>query len=149
MMEFTLVNFIIRIYSHFDTICSFVEPFLTTYSTELSDFGDYEIHSIRHKKISIRKGTEDWWYHPCLQFSNSEKLYTSFDNGHKTAHIFAHKAFLMANFKAGSHLRLWKFSPIISSLEKTYKSYYSLSTFFYMICLNIYVRTGKVKNCRA
>src|SRR5690625_40728 len=42
----TLVNFIIRIYSQSGTICSFVEPFLTTYSTESSDFGHYEIHSL-------------------------------------------------------------------------------------------------------
>ena len=40
------MNFIILIYSQSDTICSFVESFLTTYSTELSDFGNDEIHSI-------------------------------------------------------------------------------------------------------
>ena len=34
------------IYSQSYTICSFVETFLTTYSTESSDFGNYEIHSI-------------------------------------------------------------------------------------------------------
>src|SRR5690625_6785207 len=45
MMEFTLVNFIIRINSQSATICSFVEPFLTTYSTESSGFGNDEIHS--------------------------------------------------------------------------------------------------------
>jgi len=45
-MSFDLVNFIIWIYSQSGTICSFVEPFLTTYSTESSDFGNYEIHSI-------------------------------------------------------------------------------------------------------
>jgi len=43
-MKFTLMNFIIRIYSQSDTICSFVEPFLTTYSTESSDLGNDEIH---------------------------------------------------------------------------------------------------------
>src|SRR5699024_8782162 len=36
----TLVNFIIQIYSQSDTICSFVKPPLTTYSTESSDFGN-------------------------------------------------------------------------------------------------------------
>ena len=40
------MNVIIRIDSQSDTVCSFVEPFLTTYSTELSDFGTDEIHSI-------------------------------------------------------------------------------------------------------
>ena len=40
-----LVNFIIRIYTQSDTICSFVEPSLTTDSTESSDFGNDEIHS--------------------------------------------------------------------------------------------------------
>jgi len=40
-----LMNFIIRIYSQSDTICSFVGPSLTTYSTESSDFGNDEIHS--------------------------------------------------------------------------------------------------------
>jgi len=39
-----LVNFIIPIYSQ---SCSFVEPSLTTYSTESSDFRNYEIHSIK------------------------------------------------------------------------------------------------------
>ena len=39
-----LVNFIIQIYSQSSTICSFVKPFLTTSSTELSGFGNYEIH---------------------------------------------------------------------------------------------------------
>jgi len=43
-MEFTLVNFIILIYSQFVTICSFVEPFLTTYSPESSGFGNDGIH---------------------------------------------------------------------------------------------------------
>jgi len=47
MMEFTSVNFIIPIYSQSVTICSFVEPFLTTYSNESAKFGNYEIHSIR------------------------------------------------------------------------------------------------------
>jgi len=37
---------LIRIHSQSDTICSFVEPSLTIYSTELFDFGNYEIHSI-------------------------------------------------------------------------------------------------------
>ena len=45
MMKFTLVIFIIRIYSQSSTIYSFVEPFLTTYSTESADFGYDEIHS--------------------------------------------------------------------------------------------------------
>ena len=45
MMNFTLVNFIIRIYSQSGTICSFVESSLTTYSTELSDFGNDEFHT--------------------------------------------------------------------------------------------------------
>ncbi len=44
--SYGLVNFIIRIYSQSDTICSFVEPFLTTYSTESSDCGNYEIHMV-------------------------------------------------------------------------------------------------------
>src|SRR5690625_689687 len=48
MMKFTLVNFIIRNYSQSDTICSFVELFLTTYSTESSDFGNDEIHSFKY-----------------------------------------------------------------------------------------------------
>src|SRR5699024_3260740 len=39
-----LVNFIIRIDSQSDTICSFVEPFLTTYSTESADCGNDVIH---------------------------------------------------------------------------------------------------------
>ena len=51
MMEFTSVNFIIRIYSQSVTICSFVEPFLTTYSTESADFGNDEIHSVQYKLI--------------------------------------------------------------------------------------------------
>src|SRR5690625_8021833 len=42
----SLVNFIIRIYSQSDTICSFVEASLTPYSIESSDFGNYEIHSV-------------------------------------------------------------------------------------------------------
>jgi len=42
----TLVNFIIQIYSQSATICSFVKPSLTTYSTESSDFGNDEIHSV-------------------------------------------------------------------------------------------------------
>ena len=41
----SLVNFIIPIYSQSTTIYNFVESFLTTYSTESSDFGHYEIHS--------------------------------------------------------------------------------------------------------
>lgn len=40
-----LVNFIIRIYRHADTICSCVEPFLTTYSIDMTDYCNYEIHS--------------------------------------------------------------------------------------------------------
>jgi len=39
------VNFILRIYSQSDTIYSFVEPSLTTYSIKLSDLGNDEIHS--------------------------------------------------------------------------------------------------------
>jgi len=45
-MSFNLVNFIVRIYSQSGAICSFVGPFLTTYSTESSDFGNDKIHSI-------------------------------------------------------------------------------------------------------
>jgi len=41
-----LMNFMIGIYRQSDTICSFVEPFSTTYSNESSDFGYYEIHLI-------------------------------------------------------------------------------------------------------
>ena len=44
-----LMNFIIRIYSQSDTICSFVGPSLTIYSTESSDFDNYEIHSVKLK----------------------------------------------------------------------------------------------------
>jgi|SRR5690625_2241021 len=50
LIIFSLVNFIIRIDSHFDTICSFVEPFLTTYSTEAAGFGNDEIHSNNKKR---------------------------------------------------------------------------------------------------
>ena len=41
-----LVNFIIPNYSQSDTICSFVEPSLTTYSIESADFGNDEIHFV-------------------------------------------------------------------------------------------------------
>ena len=48
------MNFIIQIYSQSDTICSFVDPSLTTYSIESSDFGNYEIHSLKYDfKIGI------------------------------------------------------------------------------------------------
>ena len=40
------MNFIIRIYSQSGTICSFVGSFLTAYSTELSEFSNYEIHHL-------------------------------------------------------------------------------------------------------
>ena len=52
------MNFIIRIYSQSDTICSFVEPFLTTYSTESSDFGNYEIHSVEKIKKAQWEASE-------------------------------------------------------------------------------------------
>src|SRR5699024_10136783 len=50
-----LVNFIRSIYSQSDTICSFVESFLTTYSIESSDFRNYEIHSIDENKKEKRR----------------------------------------------------------------------------------------------
>ena len=50
------MNFIIRIYSQSGTICSFVEPFLTTYSTESSDFGNYEILSIGSLIFEVENG---------------------------------------------------------------------------------------------
>ena len=51
-----LVNSIIRIYSRSATVCSFVESFLTTYSTESSDFGNDEIHSVeKYFYVFLRK----------------------------------------------------------------------------------------------
>ena len=47
------MNFIIWDYSQSGTICSFVKPFLTTYSTELSGFGNDEIHSFVKKSKDI------------------------------------------------------------------------------------------------
>ena len=53
----SLVNFIIPIYSQSTTIYNFVESFLTTYSTESSDCGNYEIHSHTKKFLkSTKKG---------------------------------------------------------------------------------------------
>src|SRR5690625_2279047 len=41
----TLINFIILIYHHITTICSFVVTFLTTYRSEVAVFCNYEIDS--------------------------------------------------------------------------------------------------------
>jgi len=48
------VNSIIQVYSRFVTLRSFVEPFLTTYSTKSTDFGNYEIHPTK-LTIDVRK----------------------------------------------------------------------------------------------
>ena len=45
------MNFIILIYSQSVILCSYVEPFVTTYSTVLSDFGNDEIHTSEKMKL--------------------------------------------------------------------------------------------------
>ena len=44
-----MVNFIIQIWRHLTTTCSFVEPFLTTCYSEVAVLGNYEIHSMVNK----------------------------------------------------------------------------------------------------
>ena len=67
------MNFIIRIYDQSDTICSFVEPFLTTYSTESSGFGNDGIHISEFIiRIYSQSGTLCSFVEPFLTTSSPE-----------------------------------------------------------------------------
>src|SRR5690625_245760 len=52
-LSFSLMNFIIPIYSYITPACSCIDSFTTTQRSDIASYGNYEIHSVKSRIVRL------------------------------------------------------------------------------------------------